>query len=217
MKKNKSNRIDVTIPEGFYYKEGTIDNGYVIEDSDENQYVLIPSGYNTEGIFVKAFWISRFEISKGNENVPRSVSGKMPWTNINFYKACEVADSIDGGLISGEEYNRICMWLVQTNAAKFESVYIDGRSNGNYFNKKQLTVTGSNPKWQHNHIFDFFGNGYIWTMERSELYHRNRIIRGGQSLNPNTRHCYPASNRAWKEPEKSSSFITFRIKLPYDF
>lgn len=215
---NKGNNasINVTIPEGFCYKEGTVDSGFIIENSTGDQYVLVPAGYTTEGMYVRDFWISRFEISKGDENVPRSVMGANPWVNINFYDARTVAESVGGSLISSEEYSRICMWLVQTQASDFESVYVNGKNNGNYSSTRKLTKTGSNSDWQHNHIYDFFGNGYIWTTEKSELYHHHHIIRSGHSCNDKNATCYPPANRTWAKPEEYSDITTFRIVLHCD-
>ena len=201
--KNKGNEL--IIPEGFKIKDGNVDNGLVIENSNGDQYVRIPSGYNSDGVFVRGFWISRYEISKGNDNEPRSISGEYPWVNIDFIDATRIAQSIDGELISGEEYSRICMWLVQSGAATFQQVYVNGIKMENQGIKAfKLRKTGTNLDYMHNHICDFFGNGYLWTTERSELYHHRRVIRGGYNLYNKAQEYYPPTNRGWaKETEKN--------------
>ncbi len=206
-------RFGVTIPAGFSYKEGTIDTGYVIKDMDGNEYVHIPSGYNTEGTYVRGFWLSRYEISEGKDKTPQSKANEVPWVDINYYDALAVAESIGAYLISKEEYGRICMWLVETGAATFEQVYVNGKDLGNYSRSSILAKTGSNPNWVCNNIYDFFGNGYTWTTEKSELYDHHRVIKGGHGMEFGSERCYPPSNRCWEKPNICRSNITFRIVI----
>ena len=39
-------RIEVEIPTGFFFVEGDVNSGYVIEDSEKNQFLRIPSQMN---------------------------------------------------------------------------------------------------------------------------------------------------------------------------
>ncbi len=206
-------RFDVAIPAGFSYEEGTIDTGYVIKDMDGNEYVRIPPGYNTEGMYVRGFWLSRYEVSEGKDKTPQSKANETPWVDVNYYNALAAAENIGAYLISKEEYGRICMWLVETGAATFEQVYENGKGLGNYSRSSILAKTGSNPNWVCNNIYDFFGNGYIWTTEKSELYDRYRVIRGGHGMEFGSERCYPPSNRCWEEPNIRRSNITFRIVI----
>lgn len=211
-----SNQLDQMIPIGYSYKEGSIEDGYVIEDSNGNEYVLIPGGYNTDGEYIKDFWISRYEISRGKDDYPQSMRNKMPWVDINFYDASKIAESINGKLISREQYSRICKWLVRKNAATFEQVYDNGKGLGYYSREYTLEKTGSNDEWMFCNIFDFFGNGYIWTTERSELYDHNRVIRGGHSISVDGEFCNPPTARSGRNPKTAASNITFRIVLSTD-
>ena len=101
------NRFEVDIPEGFNWVEGEVNNGCVIENKKGDQFIRIPLGYTAEGLFVRGFWVSRFEVSKGENEIPRSIAGEYPWTYINYPDAVKAAESIGAGVISKNEYNRI--------------------------------------------------------------------------------------------------------------
>ena len=176
----QGNRYEVDIPDKFSFKEGEVENGLVIEDKDGNQYVRIPSGYTADGLYVRGFWISRYEISIREDEVPLSVANRYPAININFYDSEKLAKKVGGFLINKEEYNRVCMWLVETKAATFDEIFVNGNGKGNYSNPFSLAKTGANPLWMFNRLDNFLGNCYTWTTERSELYAHLRIIRGGQ-------------------------------------
>ena len=208
-----NNRIKVKIPEGFYFKEGEIDEGLVIENEHGDSFVRIPPGYTSDGVYVRGFWISAYYISKGEDGQAHSISGDYPWTEISFYEAKEVAEKFGGELLTSEEYNRICMWLVQTHAVSFEQMFIDGSGMGSYCNPFKLEKNGANPNWAANNIDCFWGNVYTWTTQRSELYEHYRKIRGGTCPIHGTEICQPPSASAWAVPEKGSSTISFRIVL----
>ena len=109
--KRKSNPY---VPDGFKVlksRNGEIspDDGYVIVDDNNNQYVWVPveSGNLTRNTAYEAdyeddaseltnsvskyygFYVSRFEASRAeyDEEAAASVQGKMPWTEIDFYGA----------------------------------------------------------------------------------------------------------------------------------
>lgn len=48
-------RIEVKIPTGFFFVEGDVNSGYVIEDSEKNQFLRIPSGFTSDGLYVRGF------------------------------------------------------------------------------------------------------------------------------------------------------------------
>lgn len=205
-------QIEVDVLEGYHFKEGTVNDGYVIEDDLGNQLLRIPSGYTADGLYVRGFWVSRYEISVDNKGNPHSIAGEYPCVDIKFSDAMKKAKKMNGDLIANEEYNRIGMWLIQTKAATFEEVFIEGNNNiGNYSNPFVLTKTGSNPKWMRNRLDCFWGSAYIWTTEKSELYAHHRIIRGGHDSYFNTGGKHPPVFRTWADPEKESKNITFRI------
>ena len=212
-------RIEVDVLEGYHFKEGTVNDGYVIEDDLGNQLLRIPSGYTADGLYIRGFWVSRYKISVDDEGNPHSIAGKYPCVGINFFDAMKKAKKMNGDLIAKEEYNRICMWLVQTGAATFEEVFIKGNNDiGNYSNPFVLEKTGSNPKWMRNRLDCFWGGAYIWTTEKSELYDHHRIIRGGHNLYFTTGEKHPPVFRTWADPEKDSPNITFRtvVRDPKD-
>ena len=209
----EGNRIEVDIPNGFSFKEGEVNNGLVIESKNGSQYIRIPSGYTSDGLYIRGFWLSRYEISLGNDGTPLSIAGKYPLTNVNFYDAKKLAKKVKGFIPSKEEYNRVCMWLVQTNAATFNQVFVTGKDKGNYTEPFVIAKTGSNPLWMINRLDNFFGNCSIWTTERSELYEHHRIIRGGHGSYYNTGNNHPASYRTWAKPELGFPDTTLRIVL----
>ena len=206
------NRIEVDVLEKYHFKEGTVNDGYVIEDDLGNQLLRIPSGYTADGVYVRGFWISRYEISVDDEGNPHSIAGEYPCVGINFFDAKKKAKEMNGVLIANEEYNRIAMWLVQTGAATFEEVFIKGNKDiGNYSKPFVVEKTASNPKWMRNRLDCFWGGAYIWTTEKSELYDHHRIIRGGHNSYFTTGEKHPPAFRAWADPERDSENITFRI------
>lgn len=209
-------RLGIHIPAGFFYVTGTPNNGCVIENSSGDQYVLVPEGSTTEGHHVGNCWVSRFEISKGDDGMPRSVAGKIPWNSVSYTEAVEAAERVGGHLLSKDEYSRICTWLVREEAADFHEMYFDGRANGNYARDCVLTKTGSNPSWQHNHIYDFFGNGYTWTTERFDSNQTERVIRGGHYIGHSDEVSYPPTNFGGMNPKDRSKNVTFRIVLRAD-
>ena len=203
-------RYEVDVPDNFFIKEGEVENGLVIEDNDGNQYLRTPSGYTSDGLYVRGFWVSRYEISVGNDGNPQSIADRFPVTGINFYDSEKLAEKVGGFLISKEEYNRICMWLVETKAATFEEIFVKGNCDrGNYSNPFSVAKTGSNPMWMINRLDNFLGNCYIWTTERSEIYDYFRIARGGNGSE--TGEYFPASTRMWSRPENVCANITLRI------
>lgn len=205
-------RIEVKIPNSFVYIEGEVANGLVIEDEAGNQFIRIPTGYTPSGEFVKGFWISRFEISLDEDENPHSVANKYPIVNVGYHLACILAQKVDDGyILSGREYDRICMWLVETGVATFEQVFVKGNGMGNYSKPFVLAKTGTNPEWMKNRLDNFWGNCYIWTTERSELYAHYRVIRGGNGAFDLVDDNYPASCRSWNNPNEGRNYITFRI------
>lgn len=206
------NRIEVEIPTGFYFSEGDVNHGYVIEDIEKNQFLRIPSGFTSDGLYVRGFWISRFEISMPNGKTPRSIAGEYPIVNINYKEAMNIAKMMNASLLQKEQYNRICMWLVETGGATFEEVFIHGNNTiGNYSKPFVLKKTGSNPLWMRNRLDGFWGGSFIWTAEHSELYDHYRVIRGGFNDALCEKEFSPPINRGWANPQKGSYQIALRV------
>ncbi len=103
------------IPTGYYYREGSMSEGYVISDIEDdknnegNQFVWVPAnGYKNGG-----FWIGRYEASgTGAYNSgtgtyagdAQSKKGYMPWTKISPNSAIQKADAF---ITNGEVYSRL--------------------------------------------------------------------------------------------------------------
>lgn len=206
------NRIEVEIPQNFCFKEGNVDNGYVIEDAEQNQFVRIPAGFTASGLYVRGFWVSRFDISMSDGKVPRSIQGEYPLVNMNYFQAMDIATMMNASLLSEEHYNRICMWLVQTRGATFDEVFLCGNSTiGNYSKPFVLEKTGSNPSWMRNRLDSFWGGTFIWTSEHSELYEHYRVIRGGYNDALCENDFSPPINRGWADPDKSNSRVALKV------
>lgn len=202
-------RFEVNIPTGFHWAIGNVDDGCVIENERGDQYIRIPLGYTAEGLFVRGFWLSRYEISKGECNIPRSVAGKYPWTCIKYPDAKKVAESVGASIICREEYSRILIWLLATKAATYEQIFVDGKGLGNFSEPFQIAKTGSNPNWMINRLDCFWGNCYTWTSERSELYAHDFVIRGGHEIIGDLSDTVISRKRVSPETERND--ISFRM------
>lgn len=181
------------IPEGFKHVLGTVEEGYVIEDKDGNQFVWIPvpeknllvDQYETASAnFVDerdgelnnsitknlGFYISRFEISAGgkNGNSAASVKGKKPWTNVSYVEAKTVAESMS----KDYGYKDISTMLptgkswskVLSWIDKTKKTYSKSLTFGNY--DGGIKLTGTHATDEVNHIFDLAGNVKEWTEEK---------------------------------------------------
>ena len=206
-------RYEVDLPDGYHFVEGSSEDGVVVEDSKGNQFVRVPSGYTAGGEYVRGFWFSRFEISVDSDGEPYSIADRYPTVCLNFYEAEELAEKMGGALISGYEYNRICMWMVQSGSATFDEVFVEGKEiRDDPANPYVLSKGGYDPSRMKNHIDNFFGGNWIWTTERSELYDYYRIIRGGYGKAFYTQKCYPPVRRAWLDPEASGK-VSIRVVI----
>ena len=96
----------------------------------------------------------------------------------------------------------------QTESVPSNSVVRNGKGKGNY--SGSLALTGSNPSYQQNHIYDLAGNVYEWTME---VYSTDwRVSRGGDYLS--TGFDTPASCRCGNYPDGDyRDYIGFRAAL----
>lgn len=205
------NRFEVVLPSGFHWVKGTVDEGCVIENKIGDQFIRIPLGYTAEGLFVRGYWLSRYEISKGQNNMPRSIAGMEPWTNISYPSALIAAESVGASIISREEYNRIPIWLLSTNAIKIDKLFVDGAGLGNFSEPFKPAKTGSNPDWMINNLDCFWGNCYTWTTEKSELYDHHIVIRGGHGSYGDLKDTPICRKRV--SPELERNDITFRIVI----
>lgn len=127
------------------------------------------------------FFISRYDIShREGSNVPLSVKGQLPWTNINFYNARAVATELANGngvmshLVYGAEQDTVIAWFYQTDFQRSFDEFINVTKWGNYgkYNEnldlvqEYLFVTGKYDKYRRHNLYDFAGNVTEWTQEK---------------------------------------------------
>lgn len=121
------------------------------------------------------FYISRYNISKGENNIPQSVKGKRPWTELTWHEARSVSnnfendESIKSHLIYGAEYDTVLSWFMKINGKANNLINQDSTKLGNHLNSKdaphKIVETGSREEWSLNRIYDFAGNVYEMTQE----------------------------------------------------
>lgn len=165
------------------------------------------------------FYISRYNISKSVAGKPQSVKGVMPWVNINFDDAKEVASTIENNeavkshLTFGAEYDSILEWFIKSNARTRSEIAENSTNWGNHWNTKnsprRVVETGSREEWRTNNIYDFAGNVDEWTQEKNDSSYL--VIRGGYY---NICGClYPVAYRYFDNPFFSYYFTGFRATL----
>ena len=135
------------------------------------------------------FYLSCYNISKSSAGKPRSIEGVMPWVNINFYDAKEIASTIEDGeavkshLPFGAEYDSVLRWLLQTKVRTLAQIAEDSTKWGKYRDSKELEIlrTGGKKEYRDNNIDNLAGTLTEWTQERygSDI----RVIRGGSYHN----------------------------------
>lgn len=165
------------------------------------------------------FYISRYNISKSVAGKPQSVKGVMPWVNINFDDAKEVASTIENNeavkshLTFGAEYDSILEWFIKSNARTRSEIAENSTNWGNHWNTKnsprRVVETGSREEWRTNNIYDFAGNVDEWTQEKNDSSYR--VIRGG--LYCFDGYCYPVACRDYFVPDVSCNYTGFRATL----
>ncbi len=236
------------IPDGFESIGGDVDSGFVISDEYGNQYVWIPvpSGKlkrNTE-LDIKyeekneaaaalvnsvakyyGFYIGRFEASEyelNGKKIAASMSGKIPWTDINCQEATDYSknsgldfgysDDIYTSLINSYAWDTAVTWIEEQYPSYSSSV-----GYGNY--EGTILPTGTTEKDRLRGICDLSGNVREWTTEKflggdasrnsdSEENVINRVIRGGAANISRT----PNSHIGYKE-NTSDLYWGFRIIL----
>lgn len=244
------------IPEGFSYIEGEAETGYVIEDKFGNQFVWVPvpSGKLTRNTLSNTkyednisnlgnsvaqnygFYMARYEASSFDRNGARmaaSMKGKMPWTNISYSDAAQMASDMGSAfeyqecqtaLMNSAAWDTVLAWIDET-----EENYSTDISQGNY--SGELRNTGETEDDIKNNICDLAGNVREWTTEifkettpvtnTSKNKNKNavnevpvsetvtyRVIRGG-SANLDR----PASSHAGYKENTSEAYWGFRMIL----
>lgn len=181
------------IPEGFSHKEGEVEDGFVIEDQYENEFVWVPieNGKITRNTMLDTdyeesnstatalvnsvaknygFYIGRYEASSVNvdgKTVAMSKAGCMPWTNVSFVEASEASNESARAFAHEDCQTAILnsyAWDA-TLAWIDEKVesYSSNTSYGNY--SGEIKKTGETESDKKNNIFDLAGNVREWTTE----------------------------------------------------
>ncbi len=197
----------VWIPVGYLYSNGTLDGVSFTEKLGRRNYrndKFSRDGYHEKltGELVLqlesvrkygGFYISRYNISKSSAGKPQSVKGVMPWVNIDFDDAKEVASTIENNeavkshLTFGAEYDSVLEWFIKSNARTRSEIAEDSSNWGNHWNTRnsprRVVKTGSREEWCTNNIYDFAGNVEEWTQEQYDgsynYYSSYSVIRGG--------------------------------------
>ena len=157
------------------------------EDKTTQEYTNMVSSIETN----KGFYISRYEMSQKDNNIPGSNKGQQTWAGLKMSDTLEVSrnmkPSLNSHLMYGIERDSVLQWLLDSEAIisssepgenktiELSDVESDIRTWANtlnsigdaktYSNKKQ--PTGTSEFWKANNIYDFAGN--IWERTQ-EIY-----------------------------------------------
>lgn len=180
------------------------------------------------------FYIAKYEMSN-NEKKAQSKADTTPWTNISWYDAKTVAESMDEDWDSSVEsylcysahWDSALQWLINSGAKTLSEVSSDSTSWGNYYNTtftygtgliKKTDVfarinTGVNTTPANRHIAkgicDLAGNVWEWTMESYDDSYR--VFRGGRYFTYGNYE--PAANRNFGGPVYPDPSLGFRCVL----
>lgn len=223
----------VWIPVGSLDSNGTLDGehfsekfgrrNYMNDEFSDDEFNEALNGELLEQLeSVKkygGFYISRYNISKSSAGKPRSVKGVMPWVNINFDDAKEVASTIENNeavkshLTFGAEYDSVLEWFIKSNERTRSEIAEDSTNWGNYWNTKNapriVVETGSREDWSTNNIYDFAGNVDEWTQEQNDSSYR--VFRGGNCYDGGSK--YPACYRNFGNSVNGYNGTGFRATL----
>ena len=181
------------IPEGFSVINDSIEEGFVIEDGDGNQYVWVPvengklerenaldphfeeTGGDATALVNSVsqyygFYIGRVEASqfeKDGETVAASMLGKVPWTNISYEEAIDYADKSAEAFGYTDCYTSIVNSYAWDTALRWiDQTYENYSSSTNYGNYSgTIYPTGTTEQDTVNNICDLAGNVREWTTE----------------------------------------------------
>lgn len=226
----------VWVPVGSLYPDGTLDGGknfsekfgrrnYQHDEFSDSGFCEALEGELLEQYeSVKkygGFYISRYDISKSSKGKPQSVKGVMPWVNIYFDDAKEIAammeenETVKSHLIFGAEYDSVLAWFVKSKAKNLKDVARDSAEWGNYINTERslqkVLLTGSSEKWCVNGIYDLTGNVSVLTQEENNKRMGYRVVRGG-NFHQFGDIC-PATFRTWITTYSSNLTTGFRVAL----
>lgn len=203
----KANDAPAYMPKGFEYLDGAIKSkDYRIADEEGNVFTWVPGRTLKDGTPVKGFFVSTYEISRGNDGTPKSVDGEKPWVEISQVEARIQAEKLGGRLLDNPEWDAICEECAETIGES--KVYEDSTDIGNYCNSASsphsLEKTGKHVICG---ISNLAGNCWTWTDEHVGV---EGVIRGGSCYNLGNQ--WPMAGRS-SYCYYSSDNIGFRIVL----
>lgn len=171
------------------------------------------------------FYISRNHISQDANGKPQSRKGFLPWVEIKYQKAFEASkfiqqEDVSSHLILGEEFD--CMLnFCKGDMIRYHNLITEdcidlGNMDwtGSRFDKNFIKETGSNEEWKSRNIYDWIGNVYCWTQEKSCFrgnYEPCYYIRGASF-----KHRHPPGNRVKCGPNDAGDYIGFRVCLTFN-
>ena len=225
----------VWVPVGALPPSGTLENEIFIEKFGRRNYCddyFSNSEYHEEmtdelqNQFKSVqkyggFYISRYAISKSEENKPVSVKDAIPWTIITFNNAVEEAKKLGQGnvkshLVYGAEYDSVLAYIKMSGTIS-EEIIKDSTNLGNYQKPKNnpypcnVAKTGSRKEWYLNNIADLAGNIKEWTQEKDGKI-LSCVARGGSFYNYGSRK--PMAYREGIGDENMSfEDVGFRVAL----
>lgn len=97
------------MPAGYMYYTGNMYEGIVIADKYGNQFTYVP---------YLDIYVSRYEISKGNNGYPASVPDRRAWVNVSYKEAYNAAKSFDPSANSNLLTAGICKRIMRAITQK---------------------------------------------------------------------------------------------------
>lgn len=219
------------VPQGYVYKEGTIETGYVIQDTEGNEFVWVPidgerieqvrKDYAGETLIAncnddlsqehmdslskyRGFYIGRYEASSSGISKAEGI----PTSNITKAQAIETCENYNDTENRAESVSHLIYGVEYDMAIQFietaNAGYGTSTDKGNY--TSELKTTGASNDINLN-IYDIAGNLREWTMEE-KTSNGAGIIRGGSYNN-----AIPAGNRSNDNPQSSDKYIGYRVAM----
>ena len=211
---------------GSYFSGGSSLSGYY-DETNLPTYQAMAEGVDNYG----GFYISRYEVSRGDNNVPVSkpVTAEQPgsiWVRFSPQDATTACanlyrdnSTVQGFFPWGCTWDTTLQWLVDTGCKTFTEVASNSSSWGNYSDdtfspNARNNYTGAFEQAKANNIYDLAGNNWEWTQERYGS--DNYVMRsGGYNLmdGPCPGSRYPAAIRDPLPGNNHHPNVTVRVAL----
>ena len=168
------------------------------------------------------YYISRCHISQDANGKPQSRKGFLPWVEIKYQEAFEISKfiqqaDVSSHLILGEEFDCMLNFCKGDMVRYHNLITEDCIDLGNMdwtasrFDENLIKMTGSNEEWKSRNIYDWIGNVYSWTQEKSHFlgnYAPCYYVRGASF-----KERHPPGNRVQCGPNEARDDIGFRVCL----